>query len=881
MGRVNANDLGARLVEFATDRTERLLAGPFRNWSLPQVWGGHPVGADVAADLAFTISHLRGAGVSEIGAAPIDGALQIILRQVDGPNTHSFFSYRVAETLLPYGPFDENHLLAGWTTAEKQNLRDACDSTSFIGLLGEGLPRNYHAVLARCELGRSRLGLIDGDGEHLGALVDGTRSMLAENPHGFLDDSLTRFGRYDIYTADVHLFCEPLADRLGPTWRHGMQTALDLVRRTASPDGSAIGWGRSTGALSVCLTAELTALAIEQAMTDEPGAWLALAGAAADSLDGWFDDDGIITAHVDRSTYFYRGPERRLQMSVDCLGKIAEAGRRLQAVEGVEAIDLDEALPHRDDWEPFDSANAGAWIVRTPQIAFTLPVTGSTVNDYLPAPHQPGRLEVAVQDPLPGGTPAVWKGDKLFVGGGLPDSIEHGDHTLTWSRAGFPAAAKFEEDGKDDLAGARTARWTVDGRSLVVREQWQFGETPDLIAWQWAEADDAPVSMTVTSDTAHRIDVVSTAGLKEWRSFWGTLPRLHQVSFEHEATVDATITLTTKLRVGSTAYGHHYDRAIYREIRDDVDERPSPWQPVGGSTPEAAASLDLFHLHWPEWVAFDDIEAHEAIIGRLRAEGVPIVWTQHNLTPHSKEPDRYESIYARWAAAADGVIHHTAWGRDRVQSTYEFNPAAEHRLIPHGHWGRDADRIAHLTRADAEAQLGLEPCAMRFGIVGAPRAEKLTQAFLDGFSRATRADAQLVVWSLGDETVPDDPRIIGHRYVGTDRKTYDVRLRACDVLVLPFTDGMLATGTAGDGIAHGMAVMSSDWGFLTETFGDAAIPCPLDPSDIGDAVDAITTADVERSAAAVAALRPAFDWGPIATATLELFDALPRPPRRR
>ncbi len=880
MDRLNTRTLGNRLVEFAVDRTERLLAGPFRSWNLPKVWGGHPVGADVAADLAFTISHLRAAGVTEIGAAPIDGALQIVLRQVDGPDTHSFFSYRIAETLLAHGRFDDNHLLAGWTAAEKRNLRDACDSTSFIDLLGEGLPRNYHAVLARCELGRSDLGLIDGDGEHLADLIEGTRSMLAENPLGFLDDSLTRFGRYDIYTADVHLFCEPLAERLGDGWQQGMQQALDLVRRTASPDGSAVGWGRSTGALAVCLTAELAALAVGRGMTDEPGAWLALAGAATDALSGWFDDDGVITAHVDRSTYYYRGPERRLQMSVDCLGKIAEAGRRLQDAEPTEAIALDEALEPRDDWVPFDDRNAGAWIVRTPEVAFTFPVTGSTVNDYLPAPHQPTRLEVAVQDPLPGGTPTIWAGDKQHVGGGLPDRLDHTDHALHLSRTGFPRVAKFEEDGKDDLPGTRSVTWSVEGRSLIAHEQLQFDEAPDLLAWQWAEAADAPMSMTVTSDTPHRIDTVEVSGLKEWRSFWGSLPRLHQVSFEPDTTVEATIRLTTRLRVGSTAHGHHYHRAIYRELRDDIDDRPSPWQPLGADDPAAAASLDLFHMHWPEWVAFDDLDGHDQIIATLRAAGVPIVWTQHNLTPHSKEPDKFTEVYARWAAAADGVIHHTEWGLHVVQAAYAFGDDAQHRVIPHGHWGRDADRVAQVSRADAEAEFGLDPCAVRFGIVGAPRAEKLTQEFMDGFARSTSRDVQLVVWSLDDETVPDDPRIVGHRYVGSDRATYDRRLRACDVLVLPFADGMLATGTAGDAIAHGMAVMSSDWGFLTETFGEAAIPCPLDPADIADAVDAVTTTDVERSAAAVAALRPAFDWGPIAAATLELFDALDRPPRR-
>jgi hypothetical protein len=55
---------------------------------------------------------------------------------------------------------------------------------------------------------------------------------------------------YDIYTADVRLFTEPLTSRLGPVWQGGFTVALALVR--AVTDGSAVPWGRSTGlALSV------------------------------------------------------------------------------------------------------------------------------------------------------------------------------------------------------------------------------------------------------------------------------------------------------------------------------------------------------------------------------------------------------------------------------------------------------------------------------------------------------------------------------------------------------------------------------------------------------------------------------------------------------
>ena len=45
--------------------------------------------------------------------------------------------------------------------------------------------------------------------------------------------------------------------------------------------------------------------------------------------------------------------------------------------------------------------------------------------------------------------------------------------------------------------------------------------------------------------------------------------------------------------------------------------------------------------------------------------------------------------------------------------------------------------------AEAERMLGLEPAALRLGVVGAPRREKDVQLVLDAVHRCTRDDVQL------------------------------------------------------------------------------------------------------------------------------------------
>ncbi len=135
----------------------------------------------------------------------------------------------------------------------------------------------------------------------------------------------------------------------------------------------------------------------------------------------------------------------------------------------------------------------------------------------------------------------------------------------------------------------------------------------------------------------------------------------------------------------------------------------------------AVDDIDLLHVHWPEWVAFDDLAAHERILATLREHEVPFVWTAHNLTPHDRRPAVYDPIYALWARAAAGVIHHSEWSRARMLARYEFGDRCRHEVIPHGHFGGMWRAAGVPDRATAEARLGLEPTAVRIGVVGAPR----------------------------------------------------------------------------------------------------------------------------------------------------------------
>lgn len=877
-----AAELGDRLLAWTVATLEVAETHHLPEWRLPRVFAGHEVGADVRADVCFTLSHLAAAGVTTVGDEDLDAVLVRLLGQVDGRSTHTFFSYRIAESLGRVGPFDGNPLVADLDDDQRAELIAAVDSSDWLELLDAGvLPRNYAAVLARCEKGRVDLGLID-DTTRLTSLTTRVAEALEENPRRALDDSNDRVGRYDIYAADVWLFCEPLAPHLGPVWEDGLNKALDLVATVGARDGSAVAWGRSVGDLAAALTLELAALALADGHDpDRAGLWLRRAADAAQTVMAGFDADGVTSAHRHRSQDGYRGPARRLQLTFDLLGKVAWAAAALRRAPTEQtAAPVAQAYPDGEAWVRFeDRRPAGVWAHRSPGADFVIPFVGITRSHYLPALHQPGTWEVPVDRDLPTWTPLVTAGLSRYTAGGLPTTVEHGPRSLTATWDGFPVSGRGVDGDEPGpaLEGSRTARFTVEGRTIVLDDRLTFSRVPRTVNLAIPEVADRPLRVEWACPTGHAATTVTVDGVAEWRSPTSDIARVHQIDLDPATELSFQVRVTPLLRVASTEVDHHYSRSLYGPIRDRIVAGPSPvgWNAV----PDPGfRHCDLLHLHWPEWLAFDDLAAHEAIIAELADHDIPVVWTAHNLTPHQKQPEAFDPIYAAWAAAARGVIHHSAWGEIRMRERYDFGSRCRHEVIPHGHFGGLWAEAGLPDRSEAERRLGLSPAGLRIGVVGAPRAEKLVQEVLDGVAASTRDDVQLVCWSLGpDDVVPDDHRIaIASPYRVVSPAAYATRLAACDVLALVFDpDGdMLATGAGADALGLGLPVLRSEWGYLTETLGEAGIPVGHTATSIAAALDELTPETLSTARTAAGARHDALSWDALAPRTADLFEAV-------
>lgn len=860
-----ASSLADASKAFATTQLEQLIDRWMPGLRVPRTFAGHLVRSDVVADLAFALTSLAKCGVREVAGHDVREGLTLLFDLIEPDEVHTFWSYRLAESLLLFGEGSDNEVLSGQSIERRRELERACDSSAYLERLDNGLAVNYAFVLARCELARLRLGLANE--ASLQRALDACKTALTATGHRFVDDSPGRHGRYDLYLMDSLLFAEPFSALLDPDWETSFRRAAALCRALASPSGELVPWGRSTGVLSIAATAEVAAVATVHGVGDA-AAWERLGLLAIESLDPWFTD-GLVNTHRRMGYDAYRGPSRWLQLSLDAIGKLAATAQMLShgAAPSTDAA-CDPLFPDGSELHAL-SDRAAVWRYRQGSFAFTMPFVAGPDSSYLAIPHQPGTFEAPMGAELAVMTPVILHDGRQLVTSGPPAHIQHTADGVEAVWHGFkellPAGSKAPATR---IPGRRRAVFRPGHRSIDVEETLTFESVPDAIALRVADTTLRESALTLDgSDHALPVQNVDVTGVVDFRSPWGQLRTVRSVEIDASG-LEQTLrwSIASQLRVAVTTRDHWYVDTIYQHLADHIAVAPE-----GMGWPDLAQA-DLFHIHWPERIAKRALSHNRHLVERLQCARVPIVWTVHNIEPHERR-DGDDALYATWARAASAAIHHTRWGMKRAIDRYPFATDCVHRVIRHPHF-------AHLLgddpepRSSAEKRLGLPPCNLRIGVIGAPRRHRDLDRIVSGVLESGRHDVQLVVFSAADPAaLPDDPRLVYFPQEFVTRPAFNRRLATLDAVALAYFDGdVLGTGALADAIGAGLPVLAPNWGFAEEVLDEARIPIGSSVSEIASTIAALDTNTLSRVRVGIEGVRQRDNPARIAAEHLALFN---------
>lgn len=528
--------LGQEITSWVTARTEAILTRFYAGPVLPRFMAGHILDSSTHIDLMHLLGQLHALGATEFAGATAEDWIRRLLPTIDGERTQTFGSLALAETLLEWGPFAGNPLLAELSVAQRANVAEACDTSHIYkadGTIGEW-SANYWMVLARAESARQRLGLLR-DTAVLDAAVAHCRQVLLQSSDDYFDDSATKVGRYDHYMTVVVAVLRPLASHLpAAPYRAWLARETRLLETLAMENGAGVAWGRSIGMLSILDTISRGACALDDGLSDDPGRIFELVAHAAAQVPALFHDD-LVAAHRHRMQDGYRGPQRLLQMTLGCLDVLASSARVLRTLPAPPPS-RGPLFPPRDELIRFDSRNAGVWMFRNEHMAFQLPFVSAWLGaDYVPWPHSPGLFENPVDCPLRFGVPVVLQDGKAFGPGERPASVVKvpGGLTLTYdslmeevSGGWMPNAAWRRIPAKLSLT------WRVEGDALHFEQRLVLDRPADGMVVSIPQAG-APLSVEIVDcSVSFSQNTVDVSGIALYRSFWSQLTAVHQIHLQ-------------------------------------------------------------------------------------------------------------------------------------------------------------------------------------------------------------------------------------------------------------------------------------------------------------------------------------------------------------
>lgn len=195
------------------------------------------------------------------------------------------------------------------------------------------------------------------------------------------------------------------------------------------------------------------------------------------------------------------------------------------------------------------------------------------------------------------------------------------------------------------------------------------------------------------------------------------------------------------------------------------------------------------------WAAFLDLLLFLSRLIFLRAAGIKIVWTAHELRSHRPRNPRLERIGTILTAGiAHAVIAHCEKARAEVLKQPFLGRKDKVFVVPHGHYIGYYDN--EISRAQARMALGLPPESFVFLFFGWIERYKGIAELIHAFERMQSDAAYLVIAGNSRKTKFAD--MIHERVARQARIKFflgfipeneiQIHMNACDVVVLPYRD---------------------------------------------------------------------------------------------
>lgn len=305
----------------------------------------------------------------------------------------------------------------------------------------------------------------------------------------------------------------------------------------------------------------------------------------------------------------------------------------------------------------------------------------------------------------------------------------------------------------------------------------------------------------------------------------------------------------------------------------------------------ATEEVSVVHFHWLDLYIFSDSRPKTAAAVVLtvfqllviRARGIPMVWTVHNVISHESPYPRLERWFKRGFVRLGFCTHlfvHCEDAADRVLEEYALPESVRERVtvIPHGHYLDNYEN--EISRDDARARLGFGADELVFLFFGQIKPYKGIFDLLDVFGSIERPEYRLLI--AGNPVTAPVRRAIEERATGDDRVRHVLEfipddeiqryMNAADVLVLPYTE-ISTSGSAILAMSFGKPMIVPRIGCIPETVDEeGTLLYPADADDgLRNALLEAKHRDLPSMGAHNAELVRRYDWSDIADRTARVY----------